>query len=272
MNKREISKAQKVIDAVRHGEALGQPLQAVFPVKETAQVAPEPPQTAQACGGIPGGYADICGAQMCPVAGGGHLFCNAKPGHEGRHSHTITILHPDAREVVRASEPPLPEEAQRIGRIVQDEITALLAEHGLKHSGGHKTAEVVTRMVEMYGERVARAAWEQGRDAAADYMIRCAERWVESLPIDEVASLNCRQAAKGIKLLTPPGVEPEKRIDTEHCDMCHEPVKGSVHYELVSGRHRCLKCMKALDAPQDLSGSNQGQSQAGVEPGAKEGR
>ena len=54
-------------------------------------------------------------------------------------------------------------------------------------------------------EYALQKAWEQGRDAAAEYMERCAERWVESLPIDEIASLNCKQAAKGIRKLDYPG-------------------------------------------------------------------
>jgi hypothetical protein len=53
-----------------------------------------------------------------------------------------------------------------------------------------------------------RRGWEAGINAAAEYMMRCSERWVESLPIDEVASLHCKQAAKGIRALVP---QTEKR-------------------------------------------------------------
>jgi hypothetical protein len=136
---------------------------------------------------------------------------------------------------------------------------------------GYLNAALTAEIIAKHAAEVARASWEQGRDAAAkvaeDALIPEAFKKTGIYTDFEAGGDDClKSIAAAIRALTPPGVEPTKRIDTEHCDMCQEPVKGSVHYELVSGRHRCLKCMKALDAPQDLSGSNQGQSQAGAEP------
>lgn len=34
----------------------------------------------------------------------------------------------------------------------------------------------------------------------------------------------------------------------DYCDLCHAPVKGSVHLELVSGRKRCFSCSEKLQA------------------------
>lgn len=33
-----------------------------------------------------------CNAQLCPVAGGGYLYCNAAKDHEGYHSHTFPFI------------------------------------------------------------------------------------------------------------------------------------------------------------------------------------
>lgn len=44
----------------------------------------------------------------------------------------------------------------------------------------------------------------------------------------------------------------EKNQKFSKCDMCRSGVTGSVHYELVSGNHRCIACtnkMKELDEP-----------------------
>lgn len=43
-------------------------------------------------------------------------------------------------------------------------------------------------------------------------------------------------------------------LDTRHCDMCKSPVTGSVHYELVSGVHRCIQCANRLREAQGASG------------------
>jgi hypothetical protein len=53
-----------------------------------------------------------------------------------------------------------------------------------------------------------REGCEAGREAAADYMQRVSERWTESLPLDEVQALNCRQASKAIRKLVYPGDAP----------------------------------------------------------------
>ena len=37
---------------------------------------------------------DLCNKQMCPVAGGGFLYCNASNGHEGDCSHTFPQVWP----------------------------------------------------------------------------------------------------------------------------------------------------------------------------------
>lgn len=40
----------------------------------------------------------------------------------------------------------------------------------------------------------------------------------------------------------------------EHCDLCKQPVRGSVHYEMVSGKHRCCRCMELLRNEPEISG------------------
>jgi hypothetical protein len=43
-----------------------------------------------------------------------------------------------------------------------------------------------------------------------------------------------------------------KARESEYCDMCKDPVTGSVHYELVSGKHRCCRCMNRMEEVQSL--------------------
>ena len=38
------------------------------------------------------------------------------------------------------------------------------------------------------------------------------------------------------------------------CEWCGEPVKGSVHYEMVSGHKRCCRCMKRMEEPTVFGG------------------
>lgn len=44
---------------------------------------------------------------------------------------------------------------------------------------------------------------------------------------------------------------------SDYCEMCHEPVTGSVHLEMVSGDKRCFRCADRMKRPPNIEGPAQ---------------